>query len=98
MNHWELICKCGKQYDKFMDLLRHVEANEFSYGCTFCKKIYTSHAHRLCYHQKYHPNQPRPNKDHNVTYAHDAASMTLHSTTDENQHLRRRQKSGRLVL
>ena len=76
-----------------MDLLRHVEANEFSYGCTFCKKIYTSHAHRLRHHQKHHPNQPRPKKYHNATYAHDAASTTLHSTTNEIQHLRRRQKS-----
>ena len=85
-----------KKYDKFRDLLRQIEVNEFSYGCTFCKKIYTSHAHSLCHHQKYHPNQPRPKKDYNVNYAHDAASTTLHSTTDEIQYLRRRQKSRTL--
>ena len=62
---------------------------------TFCTRIYTSQAHRLRHHRKCHPNQPRPKKDDNVTYAHDA-STTLHSTTDEIQYLRRRQKSRTL--
>ena len=89
MDGRKYFCKCGKKYGLFTALLRHVDAFEFSYGCMFCVRIYISQAHRLRHHRKCHPDHPEPNKDDNVA---DNASTMLHSTTDEIECQRLRQK------
>ena len=90
MDGRKYICKCGKQYEDFSGLLRHVSAHEFSYSCTFCSSVYTSHAHRIRHYRVQHPSEPLPRKTVNV---HSNGASNEHCTSSQIQCLRVRQQS-----